>query len=72
MLQLTSRHGDRLLTSSEVAELFGVDRTTVMRWANTGQISGIHTPGGYWRFRQSDVNRLMHQALESSDLPDVG
>jgi excisionase family DNA binding protein len=46
---------DRLLTPREVAVLFRVDAKTVARWAATGRIKGVRTPGGQWRFRESDV-----------------
>jgi excisionase family DNA binding protein len=46
---------DRLLTPREVAVLFRVDSKTVARWAATGRIKGVRTPGGQWRFRESDV-----------------
>jgi excisionase family DNA binding protein len=48
-------HADRLLTSSEVAALFGVDPKTVTRWGASGRIPCVRTPGGRQRFRESDV-----------------
>lgn len=50
---------DRLLTTREVAKLFGVDAKTVTRWAVTGRISYIRTPGGHRRFRASVVRALL-------------
>jgi excisionase family DNA binding protein len=52
---------DRLLTPAEVAVLFRVDRKTVTRWANTGLIQSIRTPGGHWRFRESDVREFLRR-----------
>jgi excisionase family DNA binding protein len=46
---------DRLLTASEVADIFRVDRKTVTRWAADGLIKSTRTPGGHRRFRESDV-----------------
>jgi excisionase family DNA binding protein len=51
----------RLLTAREVAALFRVDRSTVTRWAQTGKLPCIDTPGGMRRFRESDVRALLEQ-----------
>jgi excisionase family DNA binding protein len=51
----------RLLTTGEVAALFRVDRSTVTRWAQTGKLPCIDTPGGMRRFRESDVRALLEQ-----------
>jgi excisionase family DNA binding protein len=56
--------GERLLRSDEVATVFHVDRKTVARWAAAGRISSIRTPGGYLRFRETEVRALL-QASES-------
>jgi excisionase family DNA binding protein len=51
--------GERLLTPGEVATLFRVDPKTVTRWAASGRISSIRTPGGHRRFRESEVRLLL-------------
>jgi excisionase family DNA binding protein len=50
---------ERLLTPGEVAALFRVDPKTVTRWAASGRISSIRTPGGHRRFRESEVRELL-------------
>jgi excisionase family DNA binding protein len=50
---------DRLLTPGEVAAIFRVDAKTVARWAQTGRIRSIRTPGGQRRFRQDEVDALL-------------
>lgn len=50
---------ERLLTPGEVAALFRVDPKTVTRWATSGRLSSIRTPGGHRRFRESEVNALL-------------
>ena len=50
---------DRLLTPGEVAQLFGVNRQTVSRWATRGFLGVIVTPGGHRRYRESEVNALL-------------
>jgi excisionase family DNA binding protein len=50
---------ERLLTPSEVAVLFRVDRKTVTRWSAVGRIGSIRTPGGHRRYRDSEVHQLL-------------
>ena len=50
---------ERLLTPGEVAALFRVDPKTVTRWAASGRISSIRTPGGHHRFREAEVRELL-------------
>lgn len=50
---------DALLTPGEVARLFKVNPKTVTRWAKTGKIASIKTPGGHKRFRKSDVAKFL-------------
>jgi excisionase family DNA binding protein len=76
-LGTSSRHGgqkgsnvesssERLLTPGEVAALFRVDPKTVTRWAASGRISSIRTPGGHRRFRESEVRALLRGDSEPS------
>lgn len=48
-------HDDRLLLLHEVAALFGVDRTTVSKWARIGRLPTCRTPGGQYRIRAADA-----------------
>ena len=52
-------HSDRLLTPGEVAALFRVDPKTVTRWAASGRISSIRTPGGHRRYREAEIRALL-------------
>lgn len=58
---------DRLLTPGEVAALFRVDPKTVTRWAASGRISSIRTPGGHRRYREVEIRAL----LGINDAPSV-
>ena len=60
---------EQLLTSGEVALMFGVDPKTVARWANAGLIGSIRTPGGHRRFRQSEVTTFLLDG--AGEIPDV-
>ena len=46
-----------LLTTSEVAARFRVDTSAVRRWVAAGLLKPtIKTPGGHYRFAESDVD----------------
>jgi excisionase family DNA binding protein len=48
------------LAAADVAERFGVDKKTPLRWARDGLITSIRTPGGRaMRFRESEVCALL-------------
>ncbi len=59
-------NNERLLTPGEVAALFRVDPKTVTRWAASGRITSIRTPGGHRRFRESEVRALLRGDHEPS------
>ena len=42
------------LSRGQIAGLFGVSLSTVTRWARTGMIPSLRTPGGHYRFRAED------------------
>lgn len=48
-----------LLTTGEVAAALRVTESTVARWARSGRLSVVRLPGGTFRFRRSDVERLL-------------
>jgi excisionase family DNA binding protein len=58
---------ERLLTPGEVATLFRVDPKTVTRWAASGRISSIRTPGGHRRFREAEVRELLEGHETTAD-----
>jgi excisionase family DNA binding protein len=45
----------RFLTRRDVARLFGVSASTVTRWARTGLLPSVRTPGGHYRYRAEDA-----------------
>jgi excisionase family DNA binding protein len=62
-----ARHpAERLMTSSEVAEMFRVDPKTVTHWAADGRIISFRTPGGQYRFRESDMRELLRQSASQA------
>jgi len=48
---------DHLLSRTEVARLFGVSTSSVTRWARTGLLKAIRTPGGHYRFPAEETRR---------------
>ncbi len=57
---------ERLLTPKQVAQRFAVDPKTVTRWARTGKLPSIRTPGGHRRYRESVVEALSAELLVSA------
>ncbi|MEP7054836.1 MAG: BldC family transcriptional regulator [Actinomycetota bacterium] len=58
---------ERLMTPGEVASLFRVDPKTVSRWAMSGRIPSVRTPGGHRRFRETDVRALLRGHDQQSE-----
>jgi excisionase family DNA binding protein len=53
-----------LLTSREVALIFGVDPKTVTRWAKSGRLSFIRTLGGHRRYLETEILALIAGSAE--------
>lgn len=49
-----------LLYLGEVAEKFRVAPGTVVRWADSGRLPCVRTPGGHRRYRQADLDALLN------------
>lgn len=47
-----------ILTTQEVAAIFAVTPSTVVKWADSGHLPHFRTPGRHRRFRASDVEAL--------------
>jgi len=50
----------------EVARLFGVSASTVTRWARTGVLPAVRTPGGHYRFRSEDIRKVVADTAPAS------
>jgi len=53
------------MRTGEVAALFRVDIRTVSRWAKSGRLPAIRTPGGQFRFDRAEVEKFMPPAAAS-------
>ena len=52
---------------SEAAEYLGVHFTTLRRWSDSGEISYFKTPGGWRRFKKSDLDGFLHRSQKGED-----
>lgn len=55
-----------LITTVAVAKQLTVSPDTVRRWARDGLIEAVTLPSGQLRFRQSDVDALIHRPAKAS------
>ncbi len=61
-----------LLTPLEVAEIFSVDNSTVLKWFHLGKIPGVILNRGQRRtcvrFRAEDIQRFISEGLTSEEV----
>ncbi len=58
---------ESLLTLSQAAKRLNVHPATLRRWANSGDILVVITPGGHRRFPKSEVDRLSGPNQKKTD-----
>jgi diguanylate cyclase (GGDEF)-like protein/PAS domain S-box-containing protein/excisionase family DNA binding protein len=63
--------GEELVTLREAAEALGVSRSTIRRWADTGKIRAVRTPGGHRRLPLADVRRLSGTVASTDSSPAI-
>lgn len=51
-----------LITTEEVAEIFGVDRSTVTRWVNAGKLTPAIRRASFFLFEADAVRALVQDA----------
>jgi excisionase family DNA binding protein len=54
---------DRLITAREAATLLRVGMESLRRWDKTGKLRAARTPGGYRRYRLSEIRRIQQGGL---------
>lgn len=57
---------------SEAVEVLGVHETTVRRWADSGAIKTIRTPGRQRRFSREDCERIAREGVVTEAVADAG
>jgi excisionase family DNA binding protein len=61
--------GGAFLSRGEVARLYGVSVSTVTRWARTGLVPTLRTPGGHYRFRADDFRGASRERFPPPPAP---
>jgi len=59
---------ERLLTPGEVSRAFSVTNRTVTRWAESGRLGSIRTPGGHRRYREAEVRALLNNQAQPNPI----
>lgn len=60
------------LTTREVAKRFRVHSNTVVKWADSGRLPCVRTPGRHRRYKSEDVEALYAETLgEAASSPRV-
>jgi excisionase family DNA binding protein len=58
------------LSPAEAQALTGYHEDTLKRWARNGKLPAIKTPGGWWRFRRSDLEALNESVIHGPAEPE--
>jgi len=58
----------RLLTMTEVAELFQVHVNTIRNWTKEGKLKCVRTPGNHRRYNQEYIKKLIQGNNDDKDL----
>jgi excisionase family DNA binding protein len=67
LMKKTEVPDDRLLTRTEVAEIFQVAPSTVTRWAEEGKLPSVKTLGGHHRYEAKAVMELIQHLLKKEE-----
>lgn len=67
-LQSLTETSAMLLTTTQVALLFGVRDRTIRIWAEKNWILAIQNPGGHWKFSASEIFKTYKEGLHQVQL----
>lgn len=56
-----------LLETAEAAHFLGVHPKTLVRWVRKGTVQAMKTPGGRYRYRQSDLDAFVSESMAQPD-----
>lgn len=56
-----------LITTTHVARMYGVDKSTVRKWVADGKlVPALRTPGGHYRFLASELAGFRTETAEAT------
>lgn len=61
---------EKLVNIEKAAELMGVGKSTLRSWDDTGKFTALRTPGGFRRYRMSDIQKFQGIQNEENNRPD--
>jgi len=65
---LLTERSDRLLGIREVADLFGVDISTIRRWEHAGYLRSVRVgERGHRRYHAADIEHLLESRAEGQE-----
>ncbi len=67
-LQFSTEASAKLLTTAQVALLFGVCDRTIRIWAEKNWIPSIRNPSGHWKFSASEIMQTYKEGLQQVQL----
>ena len=67
-LQSLTENSAKLLTTMQVALLFGVGDRTIRAWAEKNWIPAIHNPSGHWKFSAKEIMQTYQECLKQVQL----
>jgi excisionase family DNA binding protein len=63
---------NKLYTTGEVAKIFGASYVAVKKWAYSGKIKYIKTPGGKYRYPESEIKAPRRSTIHPKYLDTQG
>ncbi len=61
---------EKLVNIEKAAEFMGVGKSTLRLWDDTGKFPALRTPGGFRRYRMSDIQKFQGIQNEENNRPD--
>ena len=58
---------EELLTVEEAARILKVRRETIRRYIKNGYLKAVTLPGGDYRLRESDIQKLLSRPAQKGD-----
>ena len=58
---------EELLTVEEVARILKVRRETIRRYIKNGYLKAVTLPGGDYRLRESDIQKMLSRPAQKED-----